>query len=440
MIDRRRHRQPRRADPLLHRRGPRQHRAARRRDAARRRRGDGRVPLLRRPRARRRLAGAAARRCRRRAFLLMSATLGDTRLFEERLTTLTGARGRHGDVSASARCRSTSSTARRRCTRPSRRSSTRARRPSTSSTSPSAERAEQAQNLSSLRLLHARRRRRPSARRIGDFALRQPLRQGVQRFLRHGIGLHHAGLLPKYRVLVEQLAQQGLLKVICGTDTLGVGVNIPIRTVLFTQLCKFDGEKTGHPDRARLPADRRPRRPQGLRRPRQRRRRRRRSTSSRTCGSSEKAARDGKKKSSKRKPPEKGYVHWDQSTFERLHRRAARAARCRASRSRTACCSTCSARASGDGCRAMLRLIRDSPRARRRAKRAHRRRARQLLPRARRAPASSSRAARGRHEAPTVRVNVDLQDDFSLDQALSLYLLETLPLLDRESPTTRSTC
>ena len=55
--------------------------------------------------------------------------------------------------------------------------------------------------------------------------------------------MHHAGLLPRYRLLVEQLAQQGLLKVICGTDTLGVGVNVPIRTVLFTQLCKFDGEK-----------------------------------------------------------------------------------------------------------------------------------------------------------------------------------------------------
>jgi len=44
--------------------------------------------------------------------------------------------------------------------------------------------------------------------------------------------------------LVETLAQKGLLKVICGTDTLGVGVNIPIRTVVFTKLCKFDGEKT----------------------------------------------------------------------------------------------------------------------------------------------------------------------------------------------------
>ena len=56
-------------------------------------------------------------------------------------------------------------------------------------------------------------------------------------------GVHHAGLLPRYRLLVERLAQQGLLKIICGTDTLGVGINVPIRTVLFTQLCKFDGEK-----------------------------------------------------------------------------------------------------------------------------------------------------------------------------------------------------
>src|SRR3954468_20398694 len=72
-----------------------------------------------------------------------------------------------------------------------------------------------------------------------------PYGKDFQRFLRHGIGIHHAGLLPKYRLLVERLAQKGLLKVVSGTDTLGVGVNVPIRTVLFTQLCKFDGEKTG---------------------------------------------------------------------------------------------------------------------------------------------------------------------------------------------------
>ncbi len=65
----------------------------------------------------------------------------------------------------------------------------------------------------------------------------------LSRLVRHGIGVHHAGMLPKYRRLVEQLAQQGLLKVVCGTDTLGVGINVPIRTVLFTGLTKFDGTR-----------------------------------------------------------------------------------------------------------------------------------------------------------------------------------------------------
>ena len=70
-----------------------------------------------------------------------------------------------------------------------------------------------------------------------------PYGKEVRRWLRHGIGVHHAGLLPKYRILVEQLAQKGLLKLICGTDTLGVGINVPIRTVVFTQLWKYDGKK-----------------------------------------------------------------------------------------------------------------------------------------------------------------------------------------------------
>ncbi len=64
----------------------------------------------------------------------------------------------------------------------------------------------------------------------------------IQRYLFHGVGLHHAGMLPRYRRAVERVAQQGLLKVICGTDTLGVGINVPIRAVLFTKLCKYDGE------------------------------------------------------------------------------------------------------------------------------------------------------------------------------------------------------
>ena len=49
------------------------------------------------------------------------------------------------------------------------------------------------------------------------------------------------GMLPRYRLLVEKLAQQGLLPVICGTDTLGVGINVPIHTVVLTALTKFDG-------------------------------------------------------------------------------------------------------------------------------------------------------------------------------------------------------
>jgi hypothetical protein len=80
---------------------------------------------------------------------------------------------------------------------------------------------------------------------VGDFRFDSPYGRDMKRILAHGIGLHHAGLLPKYRLLVEQLAQEGLLRVISGTDTLGVGVNIPIRTVLFTGLAKFDGRKRG---------------------------------------------------------------------------------------------------------------------------------------------------------------------------------------------------
>ncbi len=70
-----------------------------------------------------------------------------------------------------------------------------------------------------------------------------PFGKILQRLLQAGVGVHHAGMLPRYRLLVERLAQQGLLPVICGTDTLGVGINVPIHTVLLTQLTKFDGVK-----------------------------------------------------------------------------------------------------------------------------------------------------------------------------------------------------
>ena len=82
------------------------------------------------------------------------------------------------------------------------------------------------------------------AERIGGLPVRcRASARRCRRLLRSGIGVHHAGMLPKYRRLVEQLAQAGLLPVICGTDTLGVGINVPIRTVLFTGLAKFDGTR-----------------------------------------------------------------------------------------------------------------------------------------------------------------------------------------------------
>lgn len=82
------------------------------------------------------------------------------------------------------------------------------------------------------------------AEHIGSFRFSTAFGSTLSRLVRHGIGVHHAGMLPKYRRLVEQLAQAGLLKVICGTDTLGVGINVPIRTVVFSALSKYDGTRT----------------------------------------------------------------------------------------------------------------------------------------------------------------------------------------------------
>jgi superfamily II RNA helicase len=151
---------------------------------------------------------------------------------------------------------------------------------------------------------------------LSGVAFNSPYGPDVRRWLRHGIGLHHAGLLPKYRVLVEQLAQRGLLQVIAGTDTLGVGINVPIRTVLFTRLCKFDGEKTailsardfhqiggragrkGFDDIGWVVAQA----PEHV---------------VENQKLADKAAQRGKK-IVKRKPPERNFVNWDVKTFQRL--------------------------------------------------------------------------------------------------------------------------
>jgi superfamily II RNA helicase len=101
---------------------------------------------------------------------------------------------------------------------------------------------ERAQALTSVKIA-SREQRDEIADAIGDFRFTTNFGRTLSRLIRSGIGVHHAGMLPKYRRLVEQLAQQGLLKVICGTDTLGVGINVPIRTVLLTALTKFDGTR-----------------------------------------------------------------------------------------------------------------------------------------------------------------------------------------------------
>jgi superfamily II RNA helicase len=101
---------------------------------------------------------------------------------------------------------------------------------------------EQAQALNSLRVC-TREEKDQIADLIGGFRFAAGFGKVLSRLVRNGIGVHHAGMLPKYRRLVELLAQAGLLKIICGTDTLGVGINVPIRTVLFTALSKYDGVK-----------------------------------------------------------------------------------------------------------------------------------------------------------------------------------------------------
>jgi superfamily II RNA helicase len=101
---------------------------------------------------------------------------------------------------------------------------------------------EQAQALMSINVC-TRAEKDAIAEMIGNFRFTAGFGKTLSRLVRHGIGVHHAGMLPRYRRLVETLTQAGLLKVICGTDTLGVGINVPIRTVLLTALSKYDGTR-----------------------------------------------------------------------------------------------------------------------------------------------------------------------------------------------------
>ncbi|MBX3746551.1 MAG: DUF3516 domain-containing protein [Verrucomicrobiae bacterium] len=382
------------------------------------------VPLLTLPQAR---------------FLLMSATLGDTAFFEEQLTLLNGrdtvpVKSTDRPVPlefsyAETPLAETLDTLVRE-----------GRAPVYIVHFTQAEAAESAQDFTSINVC-TRDEKAAIARAIDDFRFASPYGPEIKRWLRHGIGLHHAGLLPKYRVLIEQLAQRGLLKVICGTDTLGVGINIPIRTVLFTRLCKFDGQKVGilsardfhqisgragrkgFDDRGWVVAQAPAHAVENLR-------------------LEEKSKRDGKK-FQRRQPPERNWVNWDRKTFDRLI--AAPPERLASSFAVSHGMLLNVLSRPTDGCAAMRDLIRSSHESPNRRK-AHRRRAWQLfrsllerrivefVPDTPSAPSVAPAPSSPPRRHTPLRVHVDLQDDFSMDQTLSLYLIETLPQLDPASP------
>ena len=257
------------------------------------------VPLLTLPQAR---------------FLLMSATLGDTAFFETELTRLNG----RGTATIASRDRPVPlefSYVETPLSQTLEALVAGNRAPIYVVHFTQMDAAQSAQDFMSINVC-SREEKAAIANALEGFKFSSPYGPEIRKWLRHGIGLHHAGLLPKYRVLVEQLAQRGLLKVICGTDTLGVGINVPIRTVLFTQLCKFSGQKTGilsardfHQVSGRAGR-------KGFD----------------ECGwvvaqapehvienlLLEQKKAGGGKKFVKRKPPERNFVNWDKATFTRL--------------------------------------------------------------------------------------------------------------------------
>ena len=377
--------------------------------ADRERGGAWQIPLLTLPQAR---------------FLLMSATLGDTRFFEDELTSL----NKRETITVRA------------TERPVPLEHTYAETPLaqtleglvTGGKGPvyvvhftQAAAAESAQAFTSINV-SSKDEKAAIARALDGFRFASPYGPELKRWLRHGIGLHHAGLLPKYRVLVEQLAQQGLLKVICGTDTLGVGINVPIRTVLFTRLCKYDGQKTailtardfhqiggragrkGYDDRGYVVAQAPEHAIENL------------LLEHKANG----------KKFVRRKPPEKGYVPWDKATFTRLISAPPERLQPQLQITHGTLLNVLS-RTHEDGCRAMQRLIRASHDPAK-TKLANLRRAWQLFRSLldRKIVQIAPRDAAG----VKLRLDVGLQEDFSLNHALSLYVHDTLPLMDPQAP------
>ena len=185
---------------------------------------------------------------------------------------------------------------------------------------------ERAQALTSVKVITASSATR-SLRRSVSSASRRRSGGRCRDLVRAGIGVHHAGLLPRYRRLVENLAQRGLLRVICGTDTLGVGINVPIRTVLITALIEVRRRADAAARRPRVPSDRRAGRPCRVRHVRQRRSRSRPEHDIENAQALRKAGDDQKKrrKITRKKAPD-GFVSWSEETFEQDRRRRAGAA------------------------------------------------------------------------------------------------------------------
>jgi len=292
--------------------------------------------------------------------------------------------------------------------------------------------ADEAQNFLSIDFC-TKDEKRTIAEAISTVPFDSPYGKEISKLLRHGIGLHHAGLLPKYRLLVERLAQRGLLKIISGTDTLGVGVNVPIRTVVFTKLCKFDGEKVGIlsvRDFRQISgrAGRKGFDDEGtvvVQAPEH---------SIENQRLEQKAGGDASKlrRIVKKKPPERGFVPWNKDTFTKLVTAPPEPLVSRFDVTHGMILNVLSRERGGvEALRALIRDCHESDvikkRLRARAfelfRSLHSRGIIGIVPPEERVPGHTP-----------LRVNVVLQDDFSLNQTLSLFLVDTLALLDREAP------
>ena len=252
----------------------------------------------------------------------------------------------------------------------------------------------------------------------------------LHRLLLMGVGVHHAGMLPRYRLLVEKLAQQGLLPVICGTDTLGVGINVPIHTVLMTALAKYDGKRqrrlnarefhqvAGRAGRAGFDTE-------GVVLVQATEYDVERAKALAKVGNDPKRARKVKT----RKPPE-GFVGWNRQTFERLVKASPEPLRPRLKVSHSMVLAEVSQ--CGDAWERVHQLI-DASMQTDEQKEALRTRADEIF------ATLMDAGVVVREEAEDGTVNfyttVDVPDDFALDQPLSPFLLAALELLDRESPT-----